>query len=136
MPEVSESNEETISGINITPLVDVCLVLVLIFMVTSSLITKELIPVSVPEAITSRAESEENITVSVSPTDGFAINEKRISKKGLSAELKKQMKATGVDYILIRADERTPHGEVEDLMKISKKLGAGRIAFATVPKSQ
>ena len=127
--------DEAMGGINIAPLVDVCLVLVLVFMVTSSYLSKELIPLQVPKAVTARAEDRENITISISPTGGFALNEKSLPRTSLEPELKRYMKETGIDYVLIRADEHIPYHEVEYVMKLSKRLGAGRIAFATVPKA-
>ncbi len=131
----AQLDQEEMSGINITPLVDVCLVLLLIFMVTSSYFSKKLISVTVPAAVTSQSETRENITISLSPKEGFALNEVPLSKSALATELRRLIKKSGINYVLIRADERVPAGQVEELMKISKSAGAGRVAFATVPKS-
>jgi|ERR1044071_7099190 biopolymer transport protein ExbD len=129
-----ELEEDDFHGINIAPLVDVALVLVLIFMVTGPFFVKGLIPVKLPEAVTAQAENSENITVSISPEDGYAVNEIEVSRAELYARLKLQMKESGFSFLLIRADERVPHGEVEYIMKLGKQLGMKRIAFATVPK--
>jgi biopolymer transport protein ExbD len=134
METQQEEDNEGINGINITPLVDVSLVLVLIFMVTTPFIVKSLIPVQLPKAVTSEAEDKENITVSISPEDGFAVNEIPVDKADLKLTLQQQFKSSGFSFLLIRADERIPHGEVEYVMRIGKQLGAKRIAFATVPK--
>jgi biopolymer transport protein ExbD len=120
--------------INITPLVDVCLVLVLIFMVTAPFMAKALMPVALPQAVTAQTEATSNITVSISPNEGYAINEIPLDKRALQAELKKLLAKSDSRFILIRADERVPHGDIEDLLKLGKRLGASRIAFATVPK--
>ncbi len=129
-------DQDGVYGINIAPLVDVALVLVLIFMVTSPFFVKGLIPVQLPEAVTSQAENRENITISVSPEEGYAINEASVSRAELSARLELAVKETGFSFLLIRADERVPHGEVEFIMRVGKKIGFKRIAFATVPKSR
>ena len=134
METPQEEDNESISGINITPLVDVSLVLVLIFMVTTPFIVKSLIPVELPKAVTSEAVDRENITVSISPEDGFAVNEIPVNKDNLKTTLRQQFKTSGFSFLLIRADERIPHGEVEYVMKLGKQLGAKRIAFATLPK--
>jgi biopolymer transport protein ExbD len=135
--EVSvEEESEGLHGINVTPLVDVSLVLVLIFMVTSPFMVKPLMPVKLPQAVTSQPEDRENITVSISPEDGFAINEIPVERRTLAAQLKRQIKASGFSFVLIRADERVPHGDVQDVMKIAKEQGARRIAFAIVPKGR
>lgn len=128
--------DEGFKAINVTPLVDVCLVLVLIFLVTSPLFTKALVPVRLPQAVSSKAEDQENITLSISPEDGFAINEVPVSKSDLTGELRKKIKESGFAFLLVRADERVPCGEVQDVLKIGKSLGVKRIAFATLPKGQ
>lgn len=131
---VPGGNNAHLSGINVTPLVDVSLVLVLIFLVSSPFFVKSLVPVELPKASSASAEDQKNITVSVAPGDVYSINETEVDKKMLSQELQKQMKESNISFLLIRADERSAHGEVQDLMKIGKKLGFQRIAFATYPK--
>ncbi len=123
-----------LSGINVTPLVDVSLVLVLIFLVSSPFFVKTLVPVELPKASSSAAEDQKNITVSVAPGESYSINENIVPKSDLPQELQKQMKESSISFLLIRADERASHGEVQDVMKIGKKLGFQRIAFATHPK--
>lgn len=134
MDAAPEENQSGFSGINVTPLVDVSLVLVLIFMVTSPFFTKSHIPVNVPAAHSGKYEEHKNVSVTLSPEDGISVNETRVSLSELGAELKKQIKDTGFDAVLIRADERVGSGEVQDVMRIAKNAGAGRIAFATRPK--
>jgi biopolymer transport protein ExbD len=132
---VPDDDDGGVNAINITPLVDVCLVLVLIFMVTSPFFAKQLMPVTLPRASTAESEDRENITVSISPEDGYAVNETSVSKDDLVRELRKQLRASGFSFVLIRADERVPHGEVQDVMKLCKRIGVRRIAFATDPSS-
>src|SRR5438105_3525480 len=103
-------------------------------MVTSPFFAKPLIPVQLPQAVSSESEDHQNITVSVSPVSGYAINEVPIKKVALGTELMRQMNKTGFSFLLIRADERIPYGEVEDIMKLGKRCGFRRIAFATEPK--
>jgi biopolymer transport protein ExbD len=128
-----DSLDESSSGINVTPLVDVSLVLVLIFLVTSPFFAKTLIPVVLPQAVSSATESQENITISISP-EGYALNEIPLKKPALETEMRRAVNETGIRFLLIRADERIPHGDIEDIMKIGRAVGMKRIAFATVPK--
>lgn len=119
---------------NLTPMVNLALVLVMIFLVTSPYFVKELAPVMLPPAVSSETESQENVTISISPSEGFFINEIPISKQALRRELNRALRDSLNRYVLIRADERVPHGEVEDIMKICKRLKVRKIAFATIPK--
>lgn len=134
MSDTERGEGEEISGINVTPLVDVSLVLVLIFMVTSPFFSKPLMNVSLPRAVSSKSENRQNITVSVSPEEGYSVNEIPVDKKALPFLVQSQMDKSGFSFILIRADERVPHGEVLEIMEMAKKIGAKRIAFATMPK--
>ena len=129
-----EDSEEGVNAINITPLVDVCLVLVLIFMVTSPFMAKQLMEVQLPQASTSETEDKENITITMSVDKGWAINEIPVDRRALPLELKEHLKASGFSFVLIRADENVTNGEVQDVMKICKQAKVSRIAFATNPK--
>jgi biopolymer transport protein ExbD len=131
-----EDEEGATGGINITPLTDVGLTLVIVFMVMSPIVVKNLLPVKLPEAVSAKSERTENITISVSPEDGFAINEVPVKRETLERELDRTIQRSHITYVLIRADERIPYGEVEDIMKMAKRLGGTQIAFATVPKSR
>ena len=126
--------EDEIADIDVTPMVNLGLVLVMIFLVTSPYFVKDLIPVILPQAVSSESENMENITISISPTEGYFINEIPIRKRALRHLLQRALNDSHKKYILIRADERVPHGEIEDVLKITKSLGVRKIAFATVPK--
>jgi biopolymer transport protein ExbD len=130
----SADEQDEISTVNVTPLIDVALVLVLVFLVTSPYMLKALMPVTLPAAATTESEDQENLTISMSPTEGLALNEVPLSKGALEDELRRKMKKTGISYVLIRADERVPHGDVDDILKMAKRLNVRRISFATVPK--
>ena len=131
--DATEEDDE-IGTVNVTPLIDVALVLVLVFLVTSPFMLKALMPVNLPQAVTTESEDQENLTISMSPTEGIALNEVPLSKAALEAELRKKMKKTGISYVLIRADERVTHGDVDDVLKITKKVNARRVSFATLPR--
>ena len=90
--------------------------------------------VQLPPAVTVESENEENITISMSPTEGLALNEVPLNKGALETELARKLKNTGISYVLIRADERIPHGDVDDILKLTKRLRVKRVAFATVPR--
>lgn len=128
----SAEDEDTLTEINVTPLVDVCLVLVIVFMVTAPFFAKPLMELTLPRAITGEGEGRENITISISPKFGFAINDENIgSSNDLLPELAKKIKDTGYTFVVIRADEQVPHGTVLEVMDMARLAGATRVAFAT-----
>lgn len=131
----TQDEDDGITSINVTPLVDVSLVLVIIFMVTAPFFAKPLMDLTLPTAVTGDAEGRENITVSISPKYGFAINDQSVeSSQMLLPELEKKIRDTGYTFIIIRADEQVPHGTVLEVMDIAKMAGANHVAFATEQK--
>ena len=74
---MQSDSEEEINSINVTPLVDVCLVLVIIFMVTAPMMVQPNMAVVLPKASTKEGENKENITISISDKGEWAINQAR-----------------------------------------------------------
>ena len=119
--------EDEITGINITPLVDVVLVLLVIFMVTTNYIHSEAVKLSLPQADTAEAGNP-------SPSLVFAIDQDSnlyLNNKPLSwADLEKEIAATANadSQVTIKADQLAPHGEVISL--IDKLRANGITEFA------
>jgi biopolymer transport protein ExbD len=128
------NNEDAISDINVTPLVDVCLVLVIIFMVTAPLFSQPVMEVDLPKAITDEGESAENITITIDPDEKMAVNSKEVTMDELKAELKLKLQQSSDKYVIIRADKLTNHGIVVKVLDMAKELGAKKLVFATEHK--
>jgi len=127
-------NDDPITEINVTPLVDVCLVLVIIFMVTAPLFSQPVMEVELPKAVTDEGEATENITITIDPDDRVAVNAKEVSFDELKAELKQKLKESSKKYVVIRADRLTNHGSVLKALDLAKELGAKKMVFATEHK--
>ncbi|MFH1824195.1 MAG: biopolymer transporter ExbD [Candidatus Firestonebacteria bacterium] len=129
------SEEEIITGINVTPLVDVCLVLVIIFMVTAPLMIQPILKVILPKATTLEGEEKENITITISEKNEWALNEETLPSKEVVAErLLTKIKGSKDRFVIIRADQNALYGTIEEAMSISKKAGAKKITIATEQK--
>ena len=126
-----------IGKVEITPLVGVALILVIIFMVTSPLMTTPPdIDVDLPKARTVEAKSESNITISLSSNKIIALNEKLVPMDKLSGELSKMLKEHPDRLVVIRADKNLTHREVLEIMGIAKKSGAQKMAVATLQRNR
>jgi len=123
-----------ITAINVTPLVDVCLVLVIIFMVTAPLFSQPVMKVELPKAITDEGESTENITITIDPDERLAVNAKEVTLEELKPELKMKLQQSSEKYVIIRADNLTNHGIVLKVLDMAKELGAKKLVFATEHK--
>ena len=130
----SGSAEEPITAINVTPLVDVCLVLVIIFMVTAPLFSQPIMEVELPKAITDEGEASENITITINPDGNLAVNAKEVTFEELKPELTLKLQESVEKFVIIRADKLTNHGIVLKALDLAKELGAKKMVFATEHK--
>lgn len=125
--------EEPIVDINIAPLVDICLVLVIIFMVTVPIMmTQSPVEVILPLANTIEPREDVNITVAIDPNDSAAVDADKCKIQDLPMLIEKVVKEKGTDkMVIIRADKEVYHQRVLEIMDIAKKLNCERISVAT-----
>ena len=126
-----------ISDINVTPLVDVMLVLLVIFMVTAPLMlngikldlpkTKEVNPVNL---------NATQVIVSISKSEDFYLGKDKMLLGELVPEIQKQFKANNTDTVFLRADFALPYGKVARLMSHLKRGGIHKIALVTVTEDK
>ena len=131
-----KGSDEPITDINVTPLVDICLVLVIIFMVTVPvmMVTSPL-KVELPQAKTIEAREDNNITVAINAEDRIAVDEREGSLEELPDLLSSAFETKGMEkMVIIRADKQVLHGQVLAIMDLVKRLGGSRISLATVQK--
>ncbi len=119
------------SEINVTPMVDVMLVLLIIFMVSAPLLTAGL-PVDLPQAKGQQTQSkDEPLTVSVTAKGEIAIGETKVPLDELAPKLKAISK-NGTDQLLVvKADKAVPHGTVMRVLSRLNDGGFKRLTFLT-----
>ena len=129
----SQDSEEGIVGINVTPLVDVTLVLLIIFMVTAKLIVSQSVPLDLPKAASG---TEVQVVYSVvlaadgtTQIDGKPVpNDDAILPSAREAHVKNpELRA------VIKADSAVPHGRVIHVLDILKQAQVSKIAFGVTP---
>jgi biopolymer transport protein ExbD len=119
-----------LSEINVTPLVDVILVLLIIFMVTAPMMTRG-IDVRLPKTESGTDATEERLVVSVDRDNTIYLNERPVNLHLLTDRLKSEMERGGIDFVFLRADQAVPYGRVMLVMDQIKKAGADRIGMVT-----
>jgi biopolymer transport protein ExbD len=123
-----EQEDEAITGINVTPLVDITLVLLIIFMVTASYIVKETIEVELPRAAHGGETVQKTFAILVTREGKTYLNGAPVDDNGLVAAVN-QARAKGEDVqAIVGADKNATHGMVTHLLDVLK--GAGVIKFA------
>ena len=128
----SFSDDAPITDINITPLVDVCLVLVIIFMVTAPMMSDPAIKVDLPKAHTQEGEEKDKITLTLSKNGEYALDYVKFTDvKKLEETLKQKLSESDSKLIILRADKDALHGQLTDLMARAKDAGALSMTIAT-----
>ncbi len=129
-----ELEDDMVTGINITPLVDVCLVLVIIFLVATPLLSQPAFEVNLPEADAKSAEGreEDKVAVSIGADGRLAIAGKeyrtlRRMKRPLSIAIADSEEG----LVVISADRDALHGMLTSVMALAKAAGAKSIRIAT-----
>jgi biopolymer transport protein ExbD len=125
----SDDNSEIFAEINITPLTDIFLVLLIIFMITSSAMIESGGKVNLPKAVATQSESR-GTTVTLSPKHEIYVNQKKVSEEGLEAALKDALNANANKIVILRGDKDVLLGDTVKVMSIIKRAGASEIAIA------
>jgi len=121
------------SQINVTPFVDVMLVLLIIFMVTTPML-QEGIDVDLPEVEASNiSASDEPVVVTIDRTKHLFINDAPVKKADLKHKLEAIRKLDSKKAVLLRADERVPYGEVMSAMSDIRQAGITKVGMVTEP---
>lgn len=121
------------SEINVTPLVDVMLVLLIIFMVTSPMMT-EGVKVNLPKATTKYLKTREDpLVLTVNRKKEIFIERHRIRIKGLETKIKKIFENRKDKELLLRADKDVPYGFVIKVIARVKRAGIDKLGMITEP---
>jgi biopolymer transport protein ExbD len=132
-PNDDESPDDgVVAEINITPLTDVFLVLLIIFMVTTSVVAHQSKNVDLPSADVSDT-TPQGVTVTVSPDGGILINDEPIAEADLFAALETALEASREKLVILRGDKKVLLGRAVDILDLAQKAGATGIALATKP---
>jgi biopolymer transport protein ExbD len=123
-----EQEDESINGINVTPLVDVTLVLLIIFMVTASYIVKETIEVELPRAAHGGETVQKTFALLVTKEGKTYLNGAPVDDAGLIAAVAQARQKGEEVQAIVGADRSATHGMVTHLLDVLK--GAGVIKFA------
>jgi len=123
------------SDINVTPLVDVMLVLLVIFILTAPLLTSA-IRLDLPQSKAAQGgEAPEALSLSLKASGELFINDKPTTLVDLPAELQRQATQKPNLEVQLRVDQAVPYGQVLDIMGLAQQAGLSRIGFVTAPEA-
>ena len=125
----NDENSGILSEINITPLTDIFLVLLIIFMITSSAMIESGGKVNLPKAVATQSESR-GTTVTLTPKHEIYVNQKKVSEENLETTLKDALDGNADKTVILRGDRDVLLGDTVKVMSMIKRAGASEIAIA------
>ena len=122
-------DDDVMSDINVTPLVDITLVLLIVFIVTAKIIVGQTLPMDLPKASTG-GEQQVVLAIELAQSGEIAVNGTRVGSDEEVEAMAKSVLSQHPDVrAVINADEHVEHGKVVAVMDRTKRAGITRIAF-------
>jgi len=133
MAAASEDEDGIISAINVTPLVDITLVLLIVFMVTAKIIVSTSLPLDLPKA--AKGETVQLVFgLELHANGDIVIDGERMSDDKAVLALAREALAKNKDLrAVIRADKTVQHGRIIRILDLLKQAGVSKIAFGVTP---
>jgi len=133
LPSADEATgEDIVAEINITPLTDIFLVLLIIFMVTTSVISSQGKNVDLPSAAIA-AQTPSGVTVTITSGDEISIDGKVVKAEQLGPALKAALAGSREKLVVLRGDRDVVLGRAVSILDQAQQAGATGIALATQP---
>ena len=137
LPKHNKPNlvREVRSDINVTPLVDVCLVLLIIFMVVTPMLQQG-VDVTLPETVnpTKMPENSKQLTLAIKQDGAVFVSQNWVPKENLKATLAEVHTSTPDKEVVIKADRRLKYKDVRALMQLVNEVGFSRVGVITEKK--
>lgn len=117
--------------ISITSLIDVVLLLLIFFMLTTNFVEQPGMKLDLPETESIASESSDELTVTISSEGEVYLENELIDLENLKAELLKYKEENSISSLMIKADKTTPHGTVVRVMDIARISGLEKLIIAS-----
>ena len=125
----NDESSDIVAEINITPLTDIFLVLLIIFMITSSAMIESGGKVNLPKAVATQSESR-GTTVTVTPKHEIFVDQKLVREENLEKTLQDVLINRADKTVILRGDKDVSLGDTVKVMSMIKRAGASEIAIA------
>ncbi len=127
-------SDELMSEINVTPFVDIVLVVLIIFMVTATAIVRQAIEVKLPDAATGSTAEDTSLAITIDAKKAWYLDGEPVTAGDLRVALRAARADKGDDVVcLLAADHAVPHGEMVRLIDVIKQEGVAKFAINIDP---
>ena len=121
-----------LSDINVTPFVDVMLVLLVIFMVTAPMLSQGL-PVNLPQAPAQPLQNQQPLIVSINREKAIYLDDRPVALADLQAALTRLVAERPEQEVLLKSDREVPYGLVVQVMSALNEAGVKKLGIVTAP---
>ena len=129
----STESDESITGINVTPMVDITLVLLIIFMVVTKIVVSQSVPLDLPKAA-SGGQVQSVFSIVLLADNSTQVDSKAVANDdAIFALAQDAAKKNSELRAVIKADSAVPHGRVIHVLDLLKQAGVTKIAFGVAP---
>ena len=127
-----DQSSKPLSEINMIPLIDVMLVLLILFIITAPLLTPHAIKIDVPQASSKKIPDQpNNIALAIDEKGAIFWNDERVDDKELTIRLTKAAKKKPQPELHLRADKKTQYQRLAEIMSAAQNAGITRLGFIT-----
>ncbi len=123
-------NNEVIADINVVPLVDVILVVLIIFMVTAPMFIKPTINVNLPKAVSGDKTTPSKLSLAITADGRINLNGSFVDENTISAKAAEELSKNPDIQAIISADKDVPHGKVIAVLDLVKNVGVKKFAIS------
>jgi biopolymer transport protein ExbD len=135
-PFAGDDDDGLMNEINMTPLVDVMLVLLIVFMVTIPVI-RHAVKIDLPHASSQKEDTKPaQVTVSIDADGNVLWDEQKVDEAALSAKIAAAAQASPQPELHLDADRKVPYEKVAQVMSAAQAGGLTKIGFVTQPKAK
>ena len=128
--QTGNDDEGLVTGINVTPLVDITLVLLIIFMVTASFVSEQGLQVALPKVATQENAPTPAITVALGAQGELKVMKKDVDLDGLRKQMAIEVAANPAVKVLLKAHKDLSYGKVAEVLDAIKAAGVQKVALA------
>jgi biopolymer transport protein ExbD len=124
-------DDGTVTGINVTPMVDIMLVLLIVFMVTANFVSEQGLKINIPKTQETETSTTVSLSVAVNDKGELLFKSAKTDAEGLKASLIREVGVNPNTRVTLAADSRLSYQQVMNVLDIIKQAGITKVALAS-----
>jgi len=124
-------DDGTVTGINVTPMVDIMLVLLIVFMVTANFVSEQGLKINVPKTQDTETSTTVSLSVAVNDKGELLYKSARTTAENLKASLTREVGVNPNTRVTLAADSKLSYQQVVNVLDIIKQAGVAHVALTT-----